>query len=295
VKRSGLAEFDRKLGAKFNLNTYIMPNKKQSARPAESGWLLEVGVFGINKTRTLLKEQGEGLLRVEQLLRNEHVPGIDKKSLPYLRITAPRWMEERYPLHLNVSWKQVLSGATKKKGRNLSEEEYYDLYQDWYDNGRPPGDFESGLFHQGLEGFELRQKGKGKGPKSRHRPSLSKWMMSAETFKLFRSGTLDNDTERPKKERIIAHSRALGDALKVISGELRALPARYPKAIERHLKGGARKSLREIIHYSIDVPNLWKKRLVLRSAQVKLVELERERGSLITEIEKLKNELEKMG
>jgi hypothetical protein len=35
--------------------------------------------------------------------------------------------------------------------------------------------------------------------------------------------------------------------------------------------------------------------LVLRSAQVKLIELERERGSLISEIKKLKNELEKMG
>jgi hypothetical protein len=120
-------------------------------------------------------------------------------------------------------------------------------------------------------------------------------MMSAETFKLFRSGPLDNDTERPKKERIIAHSRALGDALKVISGELRTLPVRYPKTIERHLKGGARESLRGIIHYSLDLPNLWKKRLVLRSAQVKLIELERERGSLISEIKKLKNELEKMG
>ena len=252
-------------------------------------------MIGINKTLTLLREQGEGLLRVEQLLRNKHVPGVDKKSLPYLRIPEPRWMEERYPLRLKVSWKQCLSGATKKMGRNLTEEEYYDLYQDWYDEGRAPGDFESGLFDQGLEGFELRQKGKGKGPKSRHRPSLDKWMMSAETFKLFRSGPLDNDTERPKKERIIAHSRALGDALKVISGELRTLPVRYPKTIERHLKGGARESLRGIIHYSLDLPNLWKKRLVLRSAQVKLIELERERGSLISEIKKLKNELEKMG
>ncbi len=238
-------------------------------------------MIGINKTLTLLREQGEGLLRVEQLLRNKHVPGVDKKSLPYLRIPEPRWMEERYPLRLKVSWKQCLSGATKKMGRNLTEEEYYDLYQDWYDEGRAPGDFESGLFDQGLEGFELRQKGKGKGPKSRHRPSLDKWMMSAETFKLFRSGPLDNDTERPKKERIIAHSRALGDALKVISGKLRALPSRYPKTIERHLKGGARESLGEIIKHSLELPKVRKKRMTLRSKEQELVALDRKRALLV--------------
>ena len=274
-----------------------MPNKKQSARPAESGWLLEVGVIGIDKTLKLVRLLDETLLGAEMLLRNEGAEGVDKRSLPMFVIPEPKWSKRNCPPPvLPEDWGKCLSMASKKKGRELTDDEYYDLIQDW-DTSRNdyPGRDESDLFNSALEDFELRQKKKGKGPKSKHRPSLSKWMMSAKTFKLFRSGPLDNDTERPKKERITAHSRALGDALKVISGKLRALPSRYPKTIERHHEGGARKSLLEIIHYSIGLPNLWKKRLVLRSAQVKLIELERERGSLISEIEKLKNELEKMG
>jgi hypothetical protein len=274
-----------------------MPNKKQSARPAESGWLLEVGVIGIAKTLTLVRLLDETLLGAEMLLRNEGAEGVDKRTLPMLVIPEPKWSKRNCPPPvLPKDWGKCLSMASKKMGRELTDDEYYDLYQDWHEaNTYYPGRDESDLFNLALEDFELRQRDKGKGPKSMHRPSLSKWMMSAKTFKLFRSGSLDNDTERPKKDRIIAHSRALGDALKVISGKLRALPSRYPKKIERHLKGRARETLQEIIKHSLDLPKVRKKRMTLRSKEQELVALDRKRALLVSEIKEIKGLWEKMG
>jgi hypothetical protein len=274
-----------------------MPNKKQSARPADSGWLLEVGVIGIDKTLKLVRLLDETLLGAEMLLRNEGALGVNKRSLPMLVIPEPKWSKRNCPPPvLPEDWGKCLSMASKKEGRELTDDEYYDLVQDW-DASRNdyPGRDESDLFNSALEHFELRQKKKGKGPKSKHRPSLSKWMMSAKTFKLFRSGPLENDTERPKKVRIIAHSRALGDALKVISGKLRALPSRYPKAIERHLQGGARETLSEIIKHSLELPKIRKKRMTLRSKEQELVELDKKRALLVAEIKEIRGLWGKMG
>jgi hypothetical protein len=274
-----------------------MPNKKQSARPAGSGWLLEVGVIGIAKTLTLVRLLDETLLGAEMLLRNEYAPGTDRGSLPLVAIPEPNWSKLNSPPPvLPGDWEKCLSLATKKKGGELTDDEYYDLYQDWHEaNTYYPGRDESERFNSALEDFDLLQKKKGKGPKGKHRPSLSKWMMSAKTFKLFRSGPLDNDTERPKKDRIIAHSRALGDALKVISGKLRALPSRYPKTIERHLEGGARETLREIIKHSLELPKVRKKRMTLRSKEQELVALDKKRALLVSEIKEIKGLWEKMG
>jgi hypothetical protein len=274
-----------------------MPNKKQSARPAESGWLLEIGVLGIDKTLKLVLLLDQTLLGAEMLLRNEYAPGVDRSSLPLAVIPEPNWSKRNCPPPaLPEDWGKCLSMASKKKGRTLTDDEYYDLVQDWWASTHDyPGRSESEDFNSALEDFELRQKKKGKGPKSKHRPSLSKWMMSAKTFKLFRSGPLENDTERPKKERIIAHSRALGDALKVISGKLRALPSRYPKAIERHLQGGARETLREIIKHSLELPKIRKKRMTLRSKEQELVALDKKRALLVAEIKEIKGLWEKMG
>ena len=46
-----------------------MPNKKQSARPAEAGWLLEAGVIGIDKTLKLIKLSKWTLVELEILVR----------------------------------------------------------------------------------------------------------------------------------------------------------------------------------------------------------------------------------
>ena len=255
-------------------------------------------MLGIDKTLKLVQLLDLTLLGAEQILRNEYAEGVDKRSLPMLKIAEPLWTKARHLPGVLVDWDTCRFNATKSKGRNLTEGEEIDLYQDWHEaNTYYPGRDESDLLNSALEDFELRQVGKGKGPKGEHRPSLSKWMMSAKTFKLFRSGPLDNDTERPKKDRIIAHSRALGDALKVISGKLRALPARYPKAIERHLEGGTRESLLEIVRHSVELPKLRRSRIALwineREAELKAIE--KKRKDLLAHIKRLKGIREKMG
>ncbi len=255
-------------------------------------------MLGVDKALKLVQLLDTTLLCAEQLLRNEGALGVDKTSLPMLKIAEPLWAKARHLPGMLIDWNTCRSNATKSKGRNLTEEEEVDLYQDWHEaNTYYPGRDESESLNSALEDFDLLQKAKGKGPKGKHRPSLSRWMMSAKTFKLFRPGPLDNDTERPKKDRIIAHSRALGDALKVISGELRALPSRYPKAIERHLKGGARETLREIIRHSVELPKLRRTRIAFwineREAELKVIE--RKRKDLLAHIKRLKGIREKMG
>ena len=256
-------------------------------------------MLGIDKTLKLVQVLDLTLLGAEQILRNEYAEGVDKRSLPMLVIPEPKWSKRNCPPPvLPEDWGKCFSMASKKKGRELTDDEYYDLVQDW-DASRNdyPGRAESDLFSLALEDFELRQVGKGKGPKGEHRPSLSKWMMSAKTFELFRSGPLENDRERPKMERIIAHSRALGDALKVISGKLKVLPSRYPKTIEGHLQGGARESLLEIIRHSVELPKLRMSRIALwineREAELKAIE--KKRKDLLAHIKRLKGIRGKMG
>ena len=63
-----------------------MPNKKQSARPAESGWLLEAGVIGIDKTLKFIKLSKWTLVELEILVRaHERLENTDaplREALP---------------------------------------------------------------------------------------------------------------------------------------------------------------------------------------------------------------------
>lgn len=261
-----------------------MPNKKQSARPAESGWLLEVGVFGIHKTLKLLRVMGNSLLNTEQLLRDSYAPGVDKSKLPFMQIAEPIWMKAMPRPFLRGTWKECLARAIKEEGRKLTQFEEEELRDAWLDEHYyRPGSHEAESFRMGLDEHELIQKKKGKGPKGRHRPSLERWMMNGETFKLFRPGPLDNDTERKKLERIRAHSRALGDALKVIAGDRRGIPAKYDLVTEAHLKGGARECLAEIINYSKSLPRKREESLALsvKNLQAELIKLDEERARII--------------
>lgn len=63
-----------------------MPKRKETATPAESGWLLEVGVIGIDKTLKLIRLSERPLLEIEHLFRPWGGNGLsfaDKKSLPW--------------------------------------------------------------------------------------------------------------------------------------------------------------------------------------------------------------------
>ncbi len=239
-----------------------MPKKKKSARPAESGWLLEVGVIGVDKTLKLMVLLGWSLLEVEQVLRPWCFKGVtyaDKSGLPFLKIKPAHWQGKS-----GVNW-----GA----------------YED-----------EADRIGMALDHDKEAKLRKGRAPTSERQP-LEKWFLDRSTLKLFRPGPLDNDTERPRLERIKAHSRALGDALEVIAGERRSLPASYPRETERHLAGGLRRKLLEMITYSRGLPRVRGEKLgaLIRRTEDDLRVLDEKRKHLVFHLENLKEMKERVG
>jgi hypothetical protein len=110
-------------------------------------------------------------------------------------------------------------------------------------------------------------------------------MLDAKTLGLFRPGTLDNDTERKKLERIKAHSLALCGALKEIAGKGRAKSKHYPKQIA------------EIISHSRGLP-LKRKEFLAREiarAESSLNEHDAKRIRLLSRLELLRDKWKKVG
>ena len=270
-----------------------MPNKNQSARPAK-GWLLEVGVLGIDKTLTLLKYLEETLLGAEQVLRNRYLKGVDRKKLPWMAIPPASW-EVNWagpPKWLQEEWEKCLARQTRKLGRELTQDEWESLAQDWsFARSEYPGIDEDNHLWISLEEHESKQKRKGRNYLTqRHRPSLSRWMLNEELAKLFLASSLDNDTERKKLERITAHSLALADALKVISGEKKSLPASYAPVYERHLAGETRRKLLEVIKHSADIYD----KSVLK-LENELKQIDKRRPVIVAYLDRLKSERKKAG
>jgi hypothetical protein len=263
-----------------------MPNKKQSARPAESGWLLEVGVLGIDKTLKLLKLHGCTLLELEQILRplcRQGVKMSDKAKLPWLVIPSAPW-ERAHPLG---SWMECLERATTEKGKALTKSEWQMLACEWH--SEIPGEDEFHYFNDSLERFERAQKAKGlsrgRGREREHRPPLEKWMFGAETLNIFEPGAWDNDEQRQKFKRIKAHSLALGGALEEIAGSGRVKSALYPKKIE------------EIIKHSRALPLSRRANLsrLISSAKALLKEHDAKRALLSEQVENLRERWKKVG
>jgi hypothetical protein len=178
-----------------------MTPKHKTAQHLRSGWLLEVGVIGIDKTLKLLRLTQWTLLELEQVLRpwcRQGVDGSDKAKLPWLKIPHSPW-----------------------EGKDGIDFGYYE-------------DEANQLFAD-LEQDEEAKLKKGRGPTSQRQP-LTRWMLDAKTLNLFRPGSLDNDTERKKLEAIRAHSLALGAALKEIAGKGRVTTKHYPDKIAEIIK-----------------------------------------------------------
>jgi hypothetical protein len=271
-----------------------MPNKKQSARSAGSGWLLEVGVLGVDKTLTLLKHLEETLLGAEQVLRNRYLEGVDRKKLPWMAIPAASWELgwSDPPKWLQGDWEKCLTRQTRKLGRKLTQDEWDSLAQDWcFARSEYPGSDENNHLWISLEEHESRQRRKGRSYLTqRHRPGLSRWMLNQDIANLFLAPALDNDTERKKLERIAAHSLALADALKVISGEKKSLPASYAPVYERHLTGETRRKLLEVIKHSSEV---YDKRIL--RLEKELNQIDKRRPVLVAYLGRLKSERKKVG
>lgn len=228
-----------------------MPNKKQSARPAESGWLLEVGVIGIDKTLKLIRLSGRTLLEIEHLFRPWSCEGLswkEKQSLPWRFI-------ERAPF-----------------------EDDSEMEDEWEDLGMD-------LEHD--EGL--------KASKGGSRKALHKWRISAETVKRIKAEYVGYD--RNKYLRMKAECRILADALFVISGELRKVPARYPKEIEERLSENDRAKVAMIIRESLAI--IEKKKIgaerLLQRAKVLLTEHDEKRKHLAFQVELWGERVKKWG
>lgn len=208
-----------------------MPNKKQSARPAESGWLMEVGVIGIDKTLKLIK--------------------LSKWTLKELEI-----------LFRQLSLKSVLGETTDHKKK---------MGLPWFpiDNANRT-EFEPDLISSPIEGKEDYQRclerffkclvseaeskrKKGRGPTSDRQP-LSRWLMSAETLDLIVKGPEGVEVRSKRLRKIKAYSLVLADAVKVIGGERRTLPTDYPSEVKFWVGVREMEKVKEMIKLSLLIP-----------------------------------------
>ena len=238
-----------------------MPNKKQSARPAEAGWLLEIGVLGVAKSLLWMEKTGRSLLEIEHVLRGWSVAGLSRKD--YQLIVSKRRKVAREPWANSgfkwdgTTWEEFLSREESKLNRALTKEECESLAEDYsHLNENEPGLHEFHDLSAAIEEDLLTKKEKGaKGGKPR--PSLERWAMDKDTA-LIINATSGLDSDQLKKlRRIKASSRALGDLLEVISGKLPALPKKYPSEVERFLGRNGRKQLAKILRVSIYGPGRW--------------------------------------
>ena len=238
-----------------------MPNKKQSARPVESGWLLEIGVLGVAKSLLWMEKTGRSLLEIEHVLRSWHIKGLSDKDRKLIvskrrKVAREPWANSGFKWD-GTTWEEFLSREESKLNRALTKEEWESLADNYSRlNDDEPGLYESEAVSGAIEQDELTKKDKGtKGGKLR--PSLERWRMDKGTA-LIINATSGLDSDQLKKlRRIKASSRALGDLLEVISGKLPALPKKYPSEVERFLGRNGRKQLAKILRVSIYGPGRW--------------------------------------
>lgn len=238
-----------------------MPNKKQSARPAESGWLLEIGVLGVAKSLLWMEKTGRSLLEIEHVLRGWSVAGLSRKDYQLIvskrrKVAREPWANPDFKWD-GTTWEEFLSRKESKLKRPLTKEEREGLAEDYsHLNENEPGLYESEDVSGAIEEDELTKKDKGtKGGKPR--PSLERWRMDKRTAQIINATSgLDSDQQK-KLRRIKANSRALGDLLDVLSGKLPALPKKYPSEVEKCLGKNGRKQLARILRISVYGPGRW--------------------------------------
>jgi hypothetical protein len=134
-----------------------------------------------------------------------------------------------------------------------------------------------------------------KAGKGGNRKALYKWRISSETAKRIKAEFVGYD--RNKYLRMKAECRILADALFVISGVLRKVPARYPKEIEERLSQNDRAKVAMVIRESLAILDKRKEvagRLLKRSKDA-LAEHDEKRRHLAFEVELWSERLKKWG
>jgi hypothetical protein len=216
-----------------------MPSKKQSVRPAEAGWLLEVGVIGIDKTLKLILLSKWTLVELELFFRQMSLKSVlgettrpeRKKALPWLKIdTKPGQMEGElisHPIEGQEDYQRCIERLIKCL---VSDEES--------------------------------KRKKGRGPTSDRQP-LHRWLMDAETLDLIVKGPEGVEVLSKRLKKIKAYCLVLADAVKVICGERKSMPTGYPSEVKRWVSRQDLGKVREIIKLSLSIPKQRDEALVL--------------------------------
>jgi hypothetical protein len=226
-----------------------MPKTKESAIKDNAGWLLYVGVIGIDKTLSLLRGQKWSLLELEQTLRQFKISkkglsydyvepsGDEKKSFKFVRPEGSNdplldrcysEMEKVFPgipmpetdeVRVNKRNNRELASLPWRKidpKVSLGELEKYGLINHY------------GTLLDYLAKDEQLQRARGRGGSGKARPGFGRWLITEVTL-----GEIG--LKRGQKfNRYVAHSMVLADALDVIAGRKNALP-RYSAQVVRDL------------------------------------------------------------
>lgn len=215
-----------------------MPNKKQSARPAESGWLMATALLSLPALRTGIKRFGLTLSELEELCRFE----------AELEMTS-QGLEGVFPWRSDV----VLSaGLGKGPEDETDESEWYRLEEL---NER---------FIAEMQKEDKRRASKGKDGSGNDRRPLSSWILPAETRKVIFNSS-HSDYRWKLNKALLSRSEVLGSALSAKAGrDKRKTPGGLGEVIElsKAINRQKRKEiLKEIEERELEI---WKSRLAIK-------------------------------
>ncbi|NBV38449.1 MAG: hypothetical protein EBS00_02615 [Verrucomicrobia bacterium] len=240
-----------------------MAIKKESKKSADAGWLLEVGVIGIDKTLKIVRLTRKTLIELESILKHyrpEDLSWEDKMALPW------RKMEPIFQSSLNPFG--FVDGEL----------------------GDEMGELQRGFDHD-------EETKKRKGPKDgKARKPLSKWMIGRNTFNLIKADGIGY--ERKKFNAIKADSLILWDAIRVINGDLKSMPRSYSdKLTQKHFNQKNREKVNQIINESFNLVLDRKRRLEnkLKRAEIALREYDKNRAHYVFMVVRCREELKKWG
>jgi len=237
-----------------------MATKKQSTRSADSGWLLEIGVIGIDKTLKLVRLSRVSPLELESFYRRRWK---DNETL------TP---EEK----LNLPWKNIKDPRTDKTVKDRHYKIYYPT---------------TVLTH-----FALKKDSKIKKQKGGARKSLDEWRINRKTFDIIKAGGVGYQWKL--FNRIKAESLILWDVIQVLRGDRKSMPKSYPDKITQGFYDQKNQAkVRQIIQESlaISVERKLRTEKELNEYKIKLKKLDDERIDVITHMAFLSQKLNKWG
>jgi len=237
-----------------------MATKKQSTRSADSGWLLEIGVIGIDKTLKLVRLSRVSPLELESFYRRRWK---DNETL------TP---EEK----LNLPWKNIKDPRTDKTVKDRHYKIYYPT---------------TVLTH-----FALKKDSKIKKQKGGARKSLDEWRINRKTFDIIKAGGVGYQWKL--FNRIKAESLILWDVIQVLRGDRKSMPKSYPDKITQGFYDEKnQEKVAQIIHESLSFSKGNKSRIEkqLKVLKETLKNHDKKRVDLLFQMALLSDKLKKWG